>query len=242
MQVLTIGSVLYKIKMVMEMSKAKNVISLIINTVIFVSTALVVVSIFLWRSDPLIKHPYETFKFFTTDSNILCAISAIIVIIFDIRIITGKSKEIPRWAAVLKYIGTTSVMVTFTTVMLFLGPLYTYYFVLKGTAFYMHLVGPLLALVSFWLFEPYGIIRKREIHLAVLPMAVYGAVYLTEVLIIGEFDGWQDFYGFNTGGMWYLSITLMLTGTYLLAIVIRLLHNHAAKRAMAKFEIFSKRT
>ena len=221
------------------MSKTKNIISLIINAAIFVTTVIVLIFTLFFRVDPLIKHGYETFKFFTTDSNILCAIAALIVLIFQIRILTGKSKEIPRWAMILKYIGTTAVMVTFTVVMTFLGPLYTYYFVLKGTAFYMHLVGPLLALVSLWLFEPYYVIPKRVIHLAVIPTAVYGAVYLTEVLIIGEFDGWDDFYGFNTGGMWYLSVAMIILGTYILAIVIRLLHNHCTKKRIKKREEYA---
>ena len=221
------------------MSKTKNIISLIINAAIFVTTVFVLFFTLFFKADPLIKHGYETFKFFTTDSNILSAIAALIVLIFQIRILTGKSKEIPRWAMILKYIGTTAVMVTFTVVMTFLGPLYTYYFVLKGTAFYMHLVGPLLALVSLWLCEAYYVIPKRVIHLAVIPTAVYGAVYLTEVLIIGEFDGWDDFYGFNTGGMWYLSVAMIILGTYILAIVIRLLHNHCTKKRIKKREEYA---
>ena len=215
------------------MSKSKNIISLIMNIIIFAATVMVIVSIFVWHTDRLIKHSYETFKFFTTDSNILSAVASLIVAIFQIRIITGKAKEIPNWVVVLKYIAVTSVMVTFTTVMLFLGPLYGYDFVLKGTSFYLHLALPLLALASFWLFEPYCAISKKQIHIAVLPMAIYGTVYLIQVLITG---GWEDFYGFNTGGMWYVSIALMVIGTYALAIIIRLLHNHWVKRQMRSNE------
>lgn len=218
------------------MSKTKNIISLIINAAIVISTAAVLVATLFFRADKLIKHGYETFKFFTTDSNILSAIAALIVLIFQIRIIIGKEKEIPWWAIVLKYIGTTAVMLTFVVVMTFLGPMYTYQFVLKDTALYMHLIGPLLALVSLWIFEPYYVIPKRQIHLAVIPTMIYGAVYLTEVLIIGEFDGWDDFYGFNTGGMWYLSIALIILGTYILAVAIRLLHNYSAKKGIKKPE------
>ena len=222
------------------MSKTKNIISLIINAAIFVTTVFVLFFTLFFKADPLIKHGYETFKFFTTDSNILSAIAALIVLIFQIRILTGKSKEIPRWAMILKYIGTTAVMVTFTVVMTFLGPIiYTYPFVLRNTMIYTHLFGPLLAFVSFWLFEPYYVIPKRVIHLAVIPTAVYGAVYLTEVLIIGEFDGWDDFYGFNTGGMWYLSVAMIILGTYILAIVIRLLHNHCTKKRIKKREEYA---
>lgn len=216
------------------MEKAKNIASLIINLLIFGLTAMVLVMYFSSNVDPLIRHGFESFKFFTTDSNILSAFAALIVAIFDIRIIIGKSKELPGWAVLLKYIGTTSVMLTFTVVMVFLGPLYSYHSVLRSTGLYMHLFGPLMAFVSLWLLEPYYIIPKKLLGLAVLPMVIYGTVYLIEVLIIGEFDGWDDFYGFNIGGMWYLSITLIIAGTFLLAIAIRLLHNHAVKRAKIK--------
>ncbi len=204
------------------------------NALIVICTAAIVVSYFTGKPGVLIRNGYESFKFFTTDSNILSAIAALIVLIFDIRILIGKDKEIPHWAVMAKYIGTTSVMLTFATVMLFLGPMFGYYFVLKDTAFYMHFVGPLLALLSFWLFETSYIIPKRFIHLAAIPMAIYGVVYVIEVLVIGEFDGWDDFYGFNTGGRWYLSIAAILLGTYLLAIVIRLLHNYAVKKHIEK--------
>ena len=217
-----------------EMSKSKTIVSLIMNALIVIFTTAIVVSYFTGKPGVLIKTGVESFKFFTTDSNILSAIAALIVLIFDIRILVGKDKEIPGWAVTAKYVGTTSVMLTFATVMLFLGPMFGYYFVLKDTAFYMHFVGPLLALLSLWFFEPDYIIPKRFIHLAAIPMAIYGTVYLIEVLIIGEFDGWDDFYGFNTGGRWYLSIAAILLGTYLLAIIIRLLHNHTVKKRLEK--------
>lgn len=217
------------------MKKGKSIASLVMNAVIVICTTAIVFSYFNGNTGTLIEEGYETFKFFTTDSNILCAISALIALIFDIRIISGKSAEIQNWAVVLKFVGTTSVMVTFTTVMVLLGPLYGYDRVLSGTAFYMHLAGPLLALVSFCVFEPYCILRKRVIHLTVLPMAVYGAVYSVEVLIIGKFNGgWSDFYGLNIGGRWYISIFAMVAGTYTLAVIIRLLHNLASKRHIDK--------
>lgn len=218
------------------MSKTKNIISLIINAAIVVSTAFVLILVLFFNANDLIKYGYEAFYFFTTDSNILSAIAALIVLIFQIRILTGKSREIPGWVIVLKYISTTAVMLTFTVVMAFLGPLYSYYTVLKGTEIYVHLFGPLLAFVSLWLFEPYYVIPKRFIHLAAIPTLIYGAVYTTEVLIIGENGGWKDFYGFNTGGMWYLSVVLIFLVTYILAIVIRLLHNYCTKKRMEKLE------
>ena len=68
------------------MSKTKNIISLIINAAIFVTTVFVLFFTLFFKADPLIKHGYETFKFFTTDSNILSAIAALIVLISPSKI------------------------------------------------------------------------------------------------------------------------------------------------------------
>ena len=40
-----------------------------------------------------------------------------------------------------------------------------------------------------------------------------------------EKDGWEDFYGFNKGGRWYLSVVMMAVMTLAIAFLIRSGHN-----------------
>ena len=71
------------------MSKKQALISLILNSLIVLGTTGVVISYFFIKLDYL-DSPFQRFCFFTTDSNILSAIAAVVVVIFDIKILRGK--------------------------------------------------------------------------------------------------------------------------------------------------------
>jgi len=204
----------------------KILTALILNIIVVVATTAITSSYYFFSSNPLVETGFDSYKFFTTDSNILAAISSLVLIPFEVQILRGKRKELPRFAVLLKYVGMTSVMLTFTTVMTLLLPQYGASFLLLGTAFYMHLAGPLIALVTFLFLETDVRIRLTETFLALIPCVLYGAVYLTEVVFIGEQNGgWSDFYTFNRGGYWYITVVVLLLVTYLIAVLTRLIHN-----------------
>ena len=56
------------------------------------------------------------FRYFTTLSNVLCAIASLIVVIMQL------CGGLPFWALLIKYVGTAAVTVTMFTVLLLLGP------------------------------------------------------------------------------------------------------------------------
>ena len=224
------------------LSKSKLISSIVINIIIFIATTCVVGSYFLLDYELIELSGVEHFMYFTTDSNILCAVSALILAFFEIRVLRGKAKSIPNFAIILKYIGTVSVMLTFLTVVLFLGPIYTYGFVFHDTALYMHLIGPLLALFSFCFLETANKISFKTAITGLVPMAIYGAVYVTEVVFIGESKGgWKDFYSFNVGGYWYITVLIMLFATFLICLLVRFLHNKmTAKSKKTEEKIYEK--
>ena len=88
---------------------------------------------------------------------------------------------------------------------------------------WLHLLGPLLAIVSFvWLERDETFPEKKHLILSMLPVIVYGIVYLVLAVVIGkDRGGWPDFYGFNIGGKWYLSYAGMTAGTALIGIVLK---------------------
>ena len=207
------------------MSKKQAVISLILNSLIVLATTGVVISYFLFPGKA-IKSGFESFRFFTTDSNILSALAALVVVIFDIKILRGKIKSLPHAVEVFKFIGTTAVMLTFCTVMVFLIHIYGPALLLLGTAFHMHVGGPLMALCSFALVEKNTRLSVPEAFLGLLPMAVYGTVYLVEVVLIGAPNGgWEDFYAFNQNNNWQVTVAVMLAATTAISFLVRLLHN-----------------
>ena len=207
------------------MSKKQALISLILNSLIVLGTTGVVISYFFIKLDYL-DSPFQRFCFFTTDSNILSAIAAVVVVIFDIKILRGKNKALPHVVELFKFVAVTSVILTFCTVMVLLVPVYGAERELLGTAAYMHVGGPLMALCSFALVEKNTRLSVPEAFLGLLPMAVYGTVYLVEVVLIGAPNGgWEDFYAFNQNNNWQVTVAVMLAATTAISFLVRLLHN-----------------
>ncbi|MBR3107565.1 MAG: hypothetical protein IKH30_10335 [Clostridia bacterium] len=154
------------------------------------------------------------FRYFTVDSNILCAVSCVFSLFYALRRGSGS-----KAVMLLRYAGTAAVTVTMMTVLLFLGILYGYPAMLSGWNLWLHLLGPILAIVSFvWLERDGTFPEKKHLPLAMLPVLVYGIVYYIMVILLGE---WPDFYGFNMSGVWYLSYAGMMAGTALIGVILR---------------------
>ena len=183
--------------------------SAVINEAIVFFTVLAMIA--LVRRTPEGKMP-ENFRYFTVLSNLFCALTALILLIFELF------GAMPAWAVALKYMGTVAVTVTFLTVCLFLLPatrsiqgLFS-----NGTEIVMHLVTPLLAIFSFLCFEDRGL-SACVIPLGVLPVLLYGLLYFNRVVVART---WEDMYGFNKSGKWRQSFALMLLGTVIIAVLL----------------------
>jgi len=179
-----------------------------LNAFIFFATLYFTIRFFYKDHTWKLSNGKKAFRYFTVQSNILCAVAALLMCFNSFQ----------PWAWVLKYIGTVAVTVTMLTVFLFLGPNMGYKELLKGRDFFMHLLTPLLATVSFLCFEKRSLSFQMGL-LGMIPVAVYGAVYLYKVLLVPADKRWEDFYGFNKGGNWWLSLILMLLGSFLLCMV-----------------------
>ena len=205
----------------------KLIPALICNAVIFVWTFYCMALYFLDEDHRVnLSKGAASLKFFTTLSNVFSALASAAWMIPEVRMLTGAAGEIGRGLLLWKFMGTVSVTVTLLTVLFFLGPNMGYKPLFEGSGFYLHLVGPVLALLSFCLFEKGMRLTMGESLFALLPVALYGAVYLVKVVRIGKDNGgWEDFYGFNKGGKWKLSIVMMLGAAMVIGLAIRGLHN-----------------
>ena len=184
---------------------------LVMNFLIFLITLLILIMFFRkgghWDSDRVRK----TFRFYTCQSNVLCAVSALAMVIAQL------SGNVPRWVWTLKYIGTAGITVTMLTVFLFLAPSVGkdwYEVLLKGANnLFMHLLTPLMAIVSFCLFEKRGMSFLCSLW-GLLPVIMYGQHYLYRIIFAPEGKRWDDFYGFNKQGKWPMAFGMMLVGTF----------------------------
>lgn len=163
----------------------------------------------------------DCLRFFTNDSNLLAAVASLTVLPFLFR------KEPPRWVAVFHYAAVLSVTVTLLTVLFFLGPTQGYGRMLSGVCLYLHLICPLLSVAALCLPEFETPLPKRAWLFGTLPVVLYGAVYFTQVVVTRR---WYDFYGFNRGGRWYVSLAAMFVLSALLARLMAALQRKAASR------------
>ncbi|MBR1531454.1 MAG: hypothetical protein IJ643_05290 [Eubacterium sp.] len=211
------------------MSKTKNILSLIFNAVNIILVAVSVIGFFVSTgSGNMQVAGAKCFMFFTIDSNILAALASVCMCVLSLKQIKNEKAEIPKWLSLFKYVGTTAVTVTLLTVIIFLGPTMGYALMFAGSSLFLHLINPLLCIISYTCFEKSEALPARYSLLGVLPTAVYGAVYVAMVVFSKK---WPDFYGFNTGGFWYVSLPVMLAATYLFGICLWIIHKKISKRS-----------
>jgi len=170
---------------------------------VIINLAIVLINIVCVIFALTVMKPKLLFRYFTTLSNVLCALSSLVTAIFALR------GALPLWVVLFKYVGTAAVSVTLLTVFLFLGPVSGQWKkLLSGADLFFHLICPLLAIVSFCFFEKTKFAFGWA-ALAVAPVVLYGALYLYKVIYAPSEKQWEDFYGFNRGGKWPLSVALM---------------------------------
>ena len=181
-----------------------------INILIFVITAISLLFCFRKEGRWDLQKGLKSLRFFTILSNLFCAVSALLLVLSS-----------SQWAWLLKYVGTVAVTITLLTVLFFLGPNMGYKQMLSGKDLYLHLCGPLLAIVSFCFMERWYALSFPLSLLGILPVIIYGFVYLFEVVIL---KNWEDFYGYNKDGNWKLSMAAMLAGGFAVCMLIRILY------------------
>ena len=193
----------------------------ILNLAIFLITAFLLIGFArkdrAWAPERLKK----AFRYFTCQSNVLCAAVALITAV------AALSGSVPEWVWILKYIGTAAVTVTMLTVLFFLAPSVGKDWVqvlLKGPDLFMHLLTPLAAIVSFCVLEKRGMSFAQSL-LGLLPVLLYGPLYLYRILYAPAEKRWEDFYGFNNTGKWPASLAAMLAGTFLICMGLMALQN-----------------
>ena len=182
-----------------------------INILIFVITA--ISFLFCFRKDGRwdLRAGKKSLRFFTILSNLFCAVSALLWVLSS-----------SYWAWLLKYVGTAAVTVTLLTVIFFLGPNMGYKPLFSGKDLYLHLCGPLLAIVSFCFMECQFALSFSLSLLGIIPVIIYGFVYLVEVVIL---KNWEDFYGYNKDGKWKISMAAMFAGGFAVCMLIRILYS-----------------
>ena len=194
---------------------------IVLNLWIFLVTLVLVTGFFRQdgKWDP--ERGRKAFRFFTTQSNVLCAAAALATALAQL------SGGLPRWGWTLKYIGTAAVTVTMMTVFVYLWPLFGkggLKSLLEGFELWLHLLTPLAAILSFCLLEKQGMSFAESLW-GLLPLALYGPLYLYKTVYAPEEKRWDDFYSFNKQGKWPVAFAAMFAGTLLMCLGLMALQN-----------------
>ena len=208
----------------MENKKLK--ISLVLNIIIVLFTIFATIVMFtgfkfMDGGSLLESTKLGMFRFYTVDSNLVMGIIALIFIIKEIELLTGKIDYIPSVMYILKLIGTVGVTLTFLVTFGYLAQ------IAKGGALAMiqnsnlffHLLTPLFSIITFIFFEKTDKLKYKYTFLGVSSTLIYTVYYAINVLVHmenGKVSPLYDFYWFVQGGMWqiFVVIPLMLGITY----------------------------
>lgn len=204
-----------------------RLIDLIFNLVILASTVWAVGYYFFGNPDILGGGRTTCFRYFTTDSNVLCGLAAGVVCVLRVMQLAKPETRMPAWVTLLRFTGTVSVTVTLLTVVFFLAPVscvnngigsVPFYF--AGNVFCLHLSTPVLAIVSLIFFDREGKIDLVRSLFGLLPTVVYSIVYMVLVVFVKV---WYDWYGFTFGGQYGLvpvSLLAMYAATFAIGVVL----------------------
>jgi len=129
---------------------------------------------------------------YTELSNMFnAAVCALVAVCQLVNLFTGG--DLPRWVKRLKFLSTSCLAMTFLTVVFILAPMYEdgngwYIMLFTSSMLYHHFLNPLVAMVSFLLFEREPRLPGYSVPLALVPTIVYG-IYDLWGNITGTIDG-----------------------------------------------------
>ena len=147
-------------------------------------------------------------KYFTVDSNILLGITAIIAAIDEKRVLDGKKSGVSTSTLIAKLVGTVGVTLTMIVTVFYLVPItaatYGVFALFTYSNFFLHLLNPILAIITFLFFEQTDSIAFRHTFTGIVPMLIY-AVYYVSVALSHSSNGrvlkGYDWYGFFAFGI-----------------------------------------
>lgn len=169
--------------------------------------------------------PIELFRYFTIDMNLLGAIGAGMIVPYTVEGVRKKRFSCPKWTALLYYVGTSSiVLIMFFTLGLISwnDPAMAF----GGNNFFLHVVCPLMILLSFMLIESDYHYTLKDNLLCLIPVVIYGGKYIWEVVVVGaENGGWEDMYYFTAFLPVWISAMLMAAVSFGIAVLIGYISN-----------------
>ena len=209
--------------------KTREKISVIMNILIFIFTLFATISMiigfkFMGQFEVLSERNFKSFRYFTVDSNVFAGLISLAYVIYKFTPNGKKQDKLPRTFYILKLAATTGVTLTMMVTVFYLAPTsngnFLRYFM--NSNFFMHLITPLMCIISFIFFEAAEPAKITVSIPGILPMLLYSFYYTPNILIHldnGKVDSAYDWYNFLAGGLntiWFV-IPLLYFVTWIFA-------------------------
>ena len=183
----------------------RKLLPIILNFVLALVVFIIGIGMFFSESEGgrLLTSGFRSLKYFTNLSNLFAGFSSFVFAVYLLRHISDTEAGVPGSLQVLKLVSTTSVALTFFTVIAFLGPVFGFGGLFDGKNFFFHLIIPVAEILVFAFVDPIGKIPLQATFFVILPPLAYGIAYLLNTVIngIGEGPDTNDWYGFLTWGL-----------------------------------------
>ena len=198
----------------------RSKVRVVYNICLVIAVAGSWIAMFLFGKGSLAENGFGNLKYFTVLSNLLAGAAAAYWLAVSGREAEGRvsksaegrvsksaegnvsAKAGARMRAErLKYVAAAAGGLTFTTVMVFLGPLYGYPMMFTGANLFFHMIIPIAAMAEIVFLTDVSFSR-RDNRLTIIPPLIYGAFYLLNNIIngIGEWPDTNDWYSFLAWG------------------------------------------
>ena len=168
---------------------------------------------------------FACFEYYTQDSNLFLMLTSLLYVIS----LLICDKKIPHFVSLLKYAATTSVVITFLTVVTILAPVMGGYkaMLLDGTMLIHHLICPIFSFITFVFFEKHNLNGLKDALISMIFTCLYGVVTVT-LNVLKIMDGPYPFLKVydQTILMSIFWLILMMGSSYLITVLIGNL-NHA---------------
>ncbi len=221
--------------------KIREKLSIIFNCLIFIFTLFATISMiigfkFMGEFEVLSSRNFKSFKYFTVDSNVFAGLISLAYVIFKFSQDGKKQSTLPGTFYILKLAATTGVTLTMMVTVFYLAPTsngnFLHYFM--NSNFFMHLITPLLCIISFIFFEVAEPQKLVMCFTGIIPMMLYSFFYTPNVLLHldnGKVDRTYDWYNFLAGGaqtVWIV-VPILYCITWIFALGLWALNRKLAK-------------
>ena len=179
-----------------------------------------------------------TYRMFTTVSNVIAAFAALMCLPFQIDGLRRDRYKLPPWIVMVMYIGATGVFLTFFVAATLISAVQGFpKAMFANSNLYMHTICPILITFLFVVVVSDTHINFSRSFISVVPVVTYMIVYFIMVFVVKV---WRDHYYTNAYIPWPVSLVLLVSISFGVCQLLRILHNLTNKHVNKSIERYYK--